>query len=325
MVVMLATVALLLFAHRPKFGAWVLLDGDGTSLARFEAHASCFDSVTGQFYSCTKDGLIEHVKGISEDTFKGFSEFTRKHRIAAFGLVGDGGLGTAGVEYFLSDPIRRDRQADALCKAAVADHLAGIDLDYESMKAEDRDNFSLFVEAVADKLHRVHKQLAIALCAKDTEPGDWSGSQSEDYARIGKAVDRVRIMTYDQHEESGPAGPVADIAWVHRVLDHALAVIPRRKIELGIPSYGYDWSPPKPKGINWTEFSALPGAEKAGRDPASNELVLPTAGGTAWYCDAVSEQPKLDLAAKLGLRGVYMWVMGSEDPKWWEVMKPWSR
>jgi spore germination protein YaaH len=180
------------------------------------------------------------------------------------------------------------------------------------------------VEILAEKLHRRHKLLTIALCAKDTEPGDWSGSQSEDYARIGKVVDRARIMTYDQHEDSGPAGPVADISWVRRVMDHAMALIPRRKLELGIPAYGYNWSPPKASGVDWTQFSALPGADKAGRDPASNELVLTTPGGAAWFCDAVSEQPKLDLAAKLRIRGVYMWVMGSEDPKWWDVMKPWS-
>ncbi len=200
-----------------------------------------------------------------------------------------------------------------------------MDLDYESMKAADHDNYSLFVEAVAERLHRHHKLLAMAVCAKDTEPGDWSGSQSEDYARIGAAVDRARIMTYDQHEEGGPAGPVADIAWVQRVMDHTLSLMPKEKVELGIPGYGYNWSPPKARGINWTQFSALPGSDKAGRDPASNELVLPTQGGAAWFCDAVSEIPKVDLAAKLGIRGVYMWVMGSEDPKWWDAIKPWVR
>ncbi len=321
---MIATLALMVLAPRPKFGAWVLLDGDGSSFARFQAHASSFDSVSGQFYSCTKDGLVSHVAGIPEPTFKAFTDFAHYHRVAVFGLVGDGGLGSAGVEYFLNDPVRMDKHAEALCDMAIADHLEGIDLDYESMKAEDRDNYSLFVETLAKKLHRRHKLLSIALCAKDTEPGDWSGSQSMDYARIGAAVDRARIMTYDQHEEGGPAGPVADIAWVQKVMDHALALIPKKKLELGIPGYGYNWSPPKAQGIDWAGFSALPGADKAGRDPASNELLLQTNGGAAWFCDSVSELPKLDLAAKLGIRGVYMWVAGSEDPKWWDALNSWS-
>ena len=321
---MLAALVMLVLAPRPKFGAWVLLDDDGTSLARFEANADLFDSVSGEFYSCTKDGLIQHVSGIKEETFKSLTDFCRKRRIAVFGLVGDGGLGAAGVENFLNDPVKMDAQAQALCDAAVADHLTGIDLDYESMQPADKDNFSLFVEAVANKLHRKHKLLTIALCAKDTEPGDWSGSQSEDYARIGKAVDRARVMTYDQHEEGGSAGPIADLGWVKRVMDHAISLIPKRKLELGIPAYGYNWSPPKAYGVDWTQFSALPDSDKASRDPISNELVLPTKGGAAWFCDSVSEAPKLDLASQLGIRGVYMWVMGSEDPKWWDVLKTWS-
>jgi spore germination protein YaaH len=322
---MLAVLALLAVAPLPKFGAWVLLEDDGTSMARFEAHASCFDSVSGQFYSCTKDGLVEHARGIPEAKFKRLTEIGRQNHVDVFGLVGDGGLGSAGVEYFLATPERRSRHADALTQMAIADNLKGIDLDYESMKAEDKENFTLFVECLAEKLHRKHKLLTIALCAKDTEPGDWSGSQSEDYARIGKVVDRARIMTYDQHEESGAAGPVADITWVRAVMAHALSLIPKKKLELGIPGYGYNWSPPKPYGVTWDQFAALPGAAQAGRDAASQELLLPTAGGTAWFCDAVSEKPKLDLAAELGIRGVYMWVMGSEDPKWWDVLKPWAR
>ncbi len=322
---MILAMTLLALARTPKFGAWVLLDDDGKSVSRFEEHVSCFDSVTGQFYSCTKDGLVEHVQGIKEETFKNFVDFAHKHRVAVFGLVGDGGLGAAGVEYFLNDPVRRERHAQALADAAVKDHLAGIDLDYESMKAEDKENFSLFVEACAEKLHQRHKILTIALNAKEREPGEWSGSQSEDYARIGKAVDRARIMTYDEHEEGGTAGPVADIAWVKRVMDHTLALIPAKKVELGIPMYGYDWSPPHAHGINWEQFSKLPGADKASRDPSSQEAILTTPnGGTAWFCDAISEKPKIDLARQLGLRGVYVWVMGSEDPKWWDVLKPWK-
>jgi spore germination protein YaaH len=310
------------FAPNPKFGAWVLLDDDGASFARYQQHVDCFDSVSGQFYSCTKDGLISHVDGIKDETYKAFIEFSHKNHVDVFGLVGDGGGGSAAVEYFLNDPKRMAAQADALCAAAIADGIEGIDLDYESMKAEDKDNFSTFVEVLAKKLHRNHKLLTIALCAKDTEPGDWSGSQSEDYERIGKVVDRARVMTYDEHEESGPAGPVADLDWVKRVMDHALLYIPRKKLEIGIPAYGYNWSSPKARGVNWTEFSALPGADQAGRDPVSNELLLKTNDGAAWFCDSVSEKPKLDLAKSLRVRGVYMWVMGSEDPKWWDVLKP---
>jgi len=318
---MLTALALLALAAPPKFGAWVLLDDGGKSFASFQAHAEQFDSVSGQFYSLTEDGLVGHVAGIEEETYRKFTKFAHDHHVDVFGLVGDGGLGTAGVQKFLSDPARMERHAEALANICVADKLEGVDLDYECMQAEDKDNYSAFVETLAKKLHRRHKLLTIALCAKDTEPGDWSGSQSQDYARIGKAVDRARIMTYDQNEESGPAGPVASLDWVKRCMAHTLDLIPRQKVELGIPAYGYDWSAPKAHGIDWTDFSALPGAATAPRDPVSQEFALPTATGTAWFCDSVSEAPKLALAASLGLRGTYMWVCGSEDPKWWDALK----
>ena len=70
---MLSLLALIVLSPRSKFGAWVLLDDGGKSAARFESHVECFDSVSAQFYSCTKDGLIEHAAGIPEHTFKAVS------------------------------------------------------------------------------------------------------------------------------------------------------------------------------------------------------------------------------------------------------------
>ena len=82
MLVALASVAI---APRLKFGAWVLLDGDSASKAPFEQCVECFDSVSGQFYSCTKDGLVEHVSGFKENTIKSFTVFAHGHRVPVLG------------------------------------------------------------------------------------------------------------------------------------------------------------------------------------------------------------------------------------------------
>jgi spore germination protein YaaH len=263
--------------------------------------------------------VVNFAGSASADKRANALAIARKHHVSIFGMIQNPGFDPASVESFLGDPDKRAAHAQALCDAAARDGLDGIDIDYESLKAADRDNFSAFVDTLSTKLHSTHKLLAIALHAKESEPGNWDGAQAQDWARIGKSADRVRVMCYDEHWSTSEAGPIADIAWVERVMRFGVTVIPPTRLEIGIPAYGYDWVGKKGSDLDWAQFSALPGSDKAARDPASQELVLQHGEAAAWFCDSVSETPKFNLAHTLGLYGVCMWQLGSGDPKFWDA------
>ncbi len=244
-----------------------------------------------------------------------------KH-VTLLGMLQNPGFDPAPVEKILSDPDKIRSHAKALVDTVKADGLDGLDLDYESLKAADRDTFSSFVEDLASQLHREHLILAIALHSKTSEPGNWDGPQAQDWRRIGAAVDLARVMCYDEHWETSEAGPVAEPAWVSQIMEFAVTQIPRSKLEIGVPGYGYNWIGKKATDVTYSEFQALPGASTAKRDPVSNELVLPNGQATAYFCDAQAEAPKLDIARRLGVRGVCLWRLGAEDPGWWGLFGP---
>ena len=50
-------------------------------------------------------------------------------------------------------------------------------------------------------------------------------------------------MAYDEHYPTGPAGPIAGLAWVKACLDVALRSVPASKLQLGEAGYGYRWYP----------------------------------------------------------------------------------
>ena len=68
---------------------------------------------------------------------------------------------------------------------------------------------------------------------------NWRGAY--DLAALAKSVDLICLMTYDQHTRLTPPGPVAGWSWTVNNLDYALKFVPREKISLGIPLYGYHW------------------------------------------------------------------------------------
>lgn len=58
------------------------------------------------------------------------------------------------------------------------------------------------------------------------------------------------IMAYDWHHSASEPGPVAPINEVRRTIQFAIDRVPRKKILLGLPLYGYDWTLPyNPKTI----------------------------------------------------------------------------
>ena len=68
---------------------------------------------------------------------------------------------------------------------------------------------------------------------------DWRGAY--DIAALAKYVDLICLMTYDQHTRWTMPGPVAGWDWTVENLNYALKTVPKEKLSLGIPLYGYHW------------------------------------------------------------------------------------
>ncbi|MEA3340204.1 MAG: glycosyl hydrolase family 18 protein, partial [Chloroflexota bacterium] len=127
---------------------------------------------------------------------------------------GDAGFDPAPVSLMLHDPARRAAHVNTLVNETLTYGYDGIDVDYESLNGSaDRDAFSLFIEELAAALHARGKLLSVTVHPKTREPGSWDGPQAQDWARIGAAADRFRVMTYGYHWGTSEPGPIAPLWW----------------------------------------------------------------------------------------------------------------
>jgi spore germination protein YaaH len=306
-----------LAAPAPKCSGWLVFYDGGASLADFRSHADRLDTVSVECFLCSSDGTVQHVSYLKPEVLAEVVSLAHAKHVRLLGMLQNPGFDSAPVDRILADPAKIQVHVKAIVDAVNKDGLDGLDLDYESLKGTDRDGFSSFVEDLATKLHAEHKLLSIALQTKVSEPGGWDGPIAQDWRRIGASVDMARVMCYDEHWETSEAGPVADPAWVAPILSFAVTEIPRNKLEIGVPGYGYSWVGKKGTSITYPDFMALPGVSAAVRDPVTKELVLSSGQTTTWFCDAKSEASKLELARRFKLRGVCLWRLGAEDPAWW--------
>lgn len=229
----------------------------------------------------------------------------------------------------IGTPEARTAHVQALLDLVLENGFDGIDVDYESLYAADREDFTLFIEELASALHAEGKLLSIAVHPKTDEHGTWEGPLAQDYARLGAAVDMFKVMTYDFSWSTSPAGPIAPIPWARDVIAYATSVIPAEKVYLGLPFYAYDWLGSMAESKVWDQVQVLLNRHdpEVERD-ASNEGHF-TYGDyrprTVYFADALSLQTKLDaiFAEFPNLAGVSIWRLGGEDPENWDVLRAW--
>lgn len=237
---------------------------------------------------------------------------------------------------FVYQPVARILRTPSLSQAHVAaiaqlvrqQGFAGIDIDYEELHATDRAAFSAFITSLAAALHAEGKILSVAVFAKTTDAGYDQRNLAQDYAAIGRAADQVRLMAYDYHWATSPPGPIAPIRWVREVLRYAKAQIPARKIILGVPLYGYDWSAGRGTPVSWLQAFRLSTRYKAKArfDAASQEpwfTYTDSSGRThqVWFENTQSSMAKFAAAQGSGIGGAYLWMYGFEETSTWPALR----
>ncbi|MFI1808797.1 glycosyl hydrolase family 18 protein [Streptomyces sp. NPDC020422] len=235
----------------------------------------------------------------------------------------------------VTDPARRAAHADALLATAGKGAYDGLDLDYETIAttgdatyAAVRDGYAALVADVCARLHARAKTCVVTLMPKTAGSGRvW------DYAALGKAADRIRIMGYNLHWAGGAPGPLASTAWYDEVLRTATALVPAERVELALPAYGWDWAV-RPDGtragrtahVTWKEAEALRRAKRAPYrlDAESGTPYFVYVDGPdtrhVWYQDARGVAGHLTVLRRHGVTHTAVWALGFEDPALWPVL-----
>jgi spore germination protein YaaH len=323
------------------------MTSDPGSIRDFFAHSSQIDLLVPTWYSVDENGL---VTGSPEPAVL---ERAHSEKLPVMPIVALFNL--RGLHLLAANAGAQDQMNQALIRECKLHGYTGFQFDIENVSWTDRDALSALVKTTAGALHAAGLQLSIATVPNAPGyPGsggfakwiytDWRGAY--DLAAIAKSVDLVCLMTYDQNTRWTEPGPVAGWQWTVDNMNYALQFVPKEKLSLGIPLYGYHW------------YTGAPVATPAaGPNESPNYKPNPTAdyisyadsmqlaqdwGGkvewdaddhTAWFyiyrdqerewvffTDLHTFQDRYNLAEQNGLEGFCSWVLGTEDPAIWNFL-----
>ena len=209
----------------------------------------------------------------------------------------------------------------------------GLDVDFEYLDRDLAEEYAAFITALRQRLNPKGIPVLVALAPKPSASQQGLLYEAHDYALLGEAANAVLLMTYEWGYRYGPPMAVAPMPQVRRVLDYALTEIPREKIFLGVPTYGYDWPLPYERGktqaLSISPLEALRLARQYGAeiqyDTAAEApyFYYTAADGVAhvvWFEDARASLAKFSLAQERGLQGVGLWNLMRPAPQTYLVL-----
>ncbi|NLL57973.1 MAG: SH3 domain-containing protein [Firmicutes bacterium] len=210
--------------------------------------------------------------------------------------------------------------------------LDGINIDFENMHLQDRDNFTQFIRELTPLAREQGLTLSVDVTFKSSSI-NWS--QIYDRKALAESVDYVMVMAYDEHWGTSPvAGSVSSLPWVERGLQGILQEVPADKLLLGIPFYTRLWEIEYLEGGSEKVSSRAYGMDriKSILEEAGAQITFCEESGQnvatyqqgykhykVWLEDLTSLESRLALIEKYGLAGAAAWRRGFESNEVWDI------
>jgi spore germination protein YaaH len=286
--ILLVPTAISYAATNINVAGWIPYWKADAGIADASSHLNSLNTIHPFGYSVQTDGSLKDTAGIDSGSWNQLFKAAKSNNTEVIPTImwSD----AQSIHNVLTNPILRKIHELRIMILILDNNFDGIDIDYEAKLSETKDYFSLFLQELKSLMGDKVLTCAIeartppdSLASAGTGPIDYTN----DYKEIGKYCDRIEIMAYDQsrvdlklvNEKRGmPYAPVADIDWDKKVINLAInSGIPKEKIMLGIPTYGYEYgmTAVKEQFIGYNRLWSL--SQNYGVDTAKQYGITPSA------------------------------------------------
>jgi len=300
-----------------------LLASTDASYAAFRTHYRQLGTVSPTFWDCNT--ATAAVEGRNDAPIVTYAQDRKVKVLPRFNCQR-----TAIVQKILNDPTTRAAWLDTITAYVDQFGYDGVNIDFEAVRAEDRDALTAFVAELAARLHARGKLLSQAVSAKTVDVMGHPRSTAFDYVELSKHVDAVFVMAWGIHWATSAPGAQDDISWVRRVADYVASLPRKEKFVMGTMLYGMDWPngggsiANEATGRYFDDITAL--SARYGAAPVyspekdSWQLNYTDESGVpheVWYSDASNVANRMQIARERGL-GIGFWRLGQEDTRIWQ-------
>jgi len=378
-------------ATKLEISGWIPYWRKATGTADVMPNLKTLKEINPFGYTVTTDGKLFDAAKMDEEPWVSLRKAAKEQGVRFIPTVM--WSNREAIHRILSNQKTRIALEDEIAALVKEKGFDGIDIDFENKSADTKTYFATFLKGLYQRMGKKWVMCAIEARTPldsryDGTPPEGAGIYANDFIAINKYCDRVKLMTYDQgaidvrlnKARAAPYVPVADPAWVEKVVAETAKTISKKKIMIGIATYGYEYEV-KPLTISgyrydqqWafnpgyatalakslgitpirnssgelsfiykltpeleaiqdaagdgiaTETPVFTGPENANQSSLYSQAALGSQYAPpfniVWWSDAQAIKDKVDLAKRLGVRGVSIFKLdGGQDPGMWGVLR----
>ncbi|MCS6830497.1 MAG: glycosyltransferase [bacterium] len=320
-------------SHEPRIVAAFYTTWQETGLHSLRANADRITHLLPEWLHLSRDGsrldlydwepaIVPHNRDVLQ--------IARQHAMKIMPVLNNAEAGRFDpqrVHRLLTSAPAQQALAQQIRDWLIQNGFHGVNIDFENLYHEDYPRLVQWLRLLRNTLRPAGLQISVDIEA-EAALAYWRD--------IADVSDFVVIMAYDEHYAGGAPGPVASLEWTQRILQQALRSIPAEKLVLGVGNYAYDWNDASKSAETLTFQEAILRARDNHPDESPRQVIdfdaqalNPTFTYTddngvfheVWFLDAVTAANQWILGNRAGLRGVALWVLGSEDPSIWNFLQ----
>lgn len=281
--------------------------------------------VSPSFYEITASGDIDANIGRNGQNYV---EWAHANGYKVWPMVSNSELGDLdAMSKLLSTFENRAYLIENILDELIDANVDGVNIDFENMYQEDKDNYSRFLIELAPRLREAGLTLSVDVTAPD---GSETWSLCFDRNVIGKVADYIIFMGYDQNGVSAlEAGTVAGADWVELNIKKFLGQegVSKEKLILAMPFYTRLWQESDgtltSSVVNMRSVTIPDGVEKTWDENTKQYYVEYERNGTTykmWIEDEESLKGKMDLINQYELAGGAFWSKDRESNTIWAIV-----
>ena len=281
--------------------------------------------VSPSFYEVTASGDLDANIG---NNGRNYIEWAHANGYKVWPMISNSELGDIdATSNLLSSFENRAYLIENIVKALENAGVDGVNVDFENMYQEDKNNYSRFIIELAPRLREKGLTLSVDVTAPD---GSETWSLCFDRNVIGKVADYIIFMGYDQNGVSSTeAGTVAGANWVELNIEKFLGQegVSKDKLILAMPFYTRLWRETDgtltSSVVNMRSVTIPQGVAKSWDEETKQNYIEYEQNGTTykmWIEDEESIKAKLDLVNEYDLAGAAYWSKDRESNTIWGVI-----
>ncbi|WP_308635240.1 S-layer homology domain-containing protein [Paenibacillus silvisoli] len=190
------------------------------------------NTLSPRWYYLSKTGSIE------DQTDTPLVTWARQEGKAVWAMVGNHSDQEA-THAMLTDAKQRQAFVRQLTDRVRKYGLDGLNIDFENMMPEDRNNFTAFIMALHEEMKSIPAVLSVNVSPDFGT--DWTAVF--DYAALARQADYIVLMGYDEHWGGAPVpGSVSSLPWLRLGMETLLKQAPAHKVILALPLYTRNWT-----------------------------------------------------------------------------------